>query len=673
MPVPRAARLASRKSVIPDPSLYGDPSDDSDEASPPLAPNPPIKTTTITTSSKGKARASTTTKAPSTTTNGKRKSNRSGTESLEEPQDSIKTTKQSSRPLNDTPLENDQDAPRTNKQSSSKRKRVEKGSEEDTSGQQDESSRLTASTKPTKSKGTSKRTKTNQQMVEEEEPEVEGASQATPKTRLHTHKTFMVQPRAATSQTTRPTKPPPEFSAVLDGSDDDTAPFLFTTNPPTPHAAETTGKRPATKPKQNPKGKAPRIQSQQEDEPLPDDQSASELRQPPIASTSRVKLTPPRLPTDTSNVAITTHETPVQIRNVAFRQGAVGTPGGGTAGKSARRNSNGSARRGSSIGGGFAATPHPEIANGELWRSTDPLLPIASRTRTIISWATQRDRTRLFDGKQGLSEAERVAKEAIDGFIEGICDLSIDTSVPFRQVQKPDPAQLPPHPQNLANTAKKVELQTEFGAIAQEQDSRQATSAIYSELSTRRATAREELSTSELTQALDAVSIAETFDLSRTGPRSLDEALEMGRTLLAEAESKRTGEEGAKKKDRRKSNIVPENGETALDSQIRESLDDTAHLQQLTHRLSGFTRVVSRFIDHRSAETHRALTSQSLQGLESNTATGTTTGSQDSTSASGGAGLTGIVGVVGNSTAVGGGVDPLDLLRAISRADSSRR
>lgn len=178
MPVPRAARLASRKSVIPDPSLYGDPSDDSDEASPPLAPNPPIKTTTITTSSKGKARASTTTKAPSTTTNGKRKSNRSGTESLEEPQDSIKTTKQSSRPLNDTPLENDQDAPRTNKQSSSKRKRVEKGSEEDTSGQQDESSRLTASTKPTKSKGTSKRTKTNQQMVEEEEPEVEGASQA---------------------------------------------------------------------------------------------------------------------------------------------------------------------------------------------------------------------------------------------------------------------------------------------------------------------------------------------------------------------------------------------------------------------------------------------------------------------------------------------------------------
>lgn len=80
------------------------------------------------------------------------------------------------------------------------------------------------------------------------------------------------------------------------------------------------------------------------------------------------------------------------------------------------------------------ATPHPEIANGELWRSTDPLLPIASRTRTIISWATQRDRTRLFDGKQGLSEAERVAKEAIDGFIEGICDLSIDTSVPFRQV-----------------------------------------------------------------------------------------------------------------------------------------------------------------------------------------------------------------------------------------------
>lgn len=54
----------------------------------------------------------------------------------------------------------------------------------------------------------------------------------------------------------------------------------------------------------------------------------------------------------------------------------------------------------------------------------------------------------------------------------------------------------------------------------------------------------------------------------------------MGRTLLAEAESKRTGEEGAKKKDRRKSNIVPENGETALDSQIRESLDDVSDFSQ---------------------------------------------------------------------------------------------
>ena len=78
-----------------------------------------------------------------------------------------------------------------------------------------------------------------------------------------------------------------------------------------------------------------------------DDKTPDETRQPPVASTSRVKLTPTR---PESNVAVTTHETPVQVKNIAFRQGA-GTPG--TAGKSARRNSSGSARRGSSIGGGF--------------------------------------------------------------------------------------------------------------------------------------------------------------------------------------------------------------------------------------------------------------------------------------------------------------------------------
>ncbi|GAA5995815.1 hypothetical protein JCM5350_000571 [Sporobolomyces pararoseus] len=674
MPVPRAARLASRKSVIPDPSLYGDPSDDSDEE--PVAAAVPSRSTTTTTTtikttssnlSNKKPRPSTTSKSTSSTINGKKKSSTSSTESLEPVKLDKNLDKQFSRSLNDTDQVNDRDsASRTSKQPT-KRKRVEKTSDEGVPEQQeeeeDQNSRSNASRKPTTAQGTSKRTKVDQQMDLDGQDQGESASQAS---QTSSQRKGHFVPRAATNQTTRPNKPPPQFSAVLDGSDDDSAPFLFTTNPPTPHATKGedggTSKRPATKPKQNPKGKAPRIQP-------PENQTSEEYRRPPVASTSRVQITPPR--TVDSDTPVTTHETPVQVRNIAFRQGVVGTPG--TAAKSARRNSNGSARRGSSIGGGFTATPHPEIKNEELWRSTDPLLPIAARTRSIISWATQRDRTRLFDGKR-LNDTEQVAKEVIDGFIEGICDLSIDTSVPFRQVQRPNPAELPPHPQNVANAAKKLELQEEFGAIAEEQNSRQTTSAVYSNFSARRATAREALSTSALTRSLDALSIAETFDLSRSGPKSLEEALDMGRMLLVDADVKSKEDETVKKKDRRKSRVDEENGELALDSQIRETLEDTAHLQQLTHRLSGFTRVVSRFIDHRSAETHQALTSQSLQGLDSTTTTSGGTGAQDSTSRTeGGAGLSSLAGVIGSSTAVGGGLDPLDLLRAISRADSSRR
>jgi hypothetical protein len=117
-------------------------------------------------------------------------------------------------------------------------------------------------------------------------------------------------------------------------------------------------------------------------------------------------------------------------------------------------------------------------------------------------------------------------------------------------------------------------------SIAEEQNSRQSTSAIYSAFSTRRSTAREALSTLPLTHTLDAVSIAETFDLSRPGPKSLEEALEMGKTLLEEADAKASGE-GAKKKDRRKSRAKAEdedNGEIALDSQIRGSLEDVSSI-----------------------------------------------------------------------------------------------
>ncbi|GAA5873800.1 hypothetical protein JCM16303_002594 [Sporobolomyces ruberrimus] len=662
MPVPRAARLASRKSVIPDPSLYGDLSGDSDQApSPPPVARSTIKTTTSN-PSKGKAKAPATVKSISTHVNGKKKTSRNSTESVEDPQDSIKLSKPTSRPLNDTLGYNDRDDSTRNRQPASKRKRLDKASDEEVSdhhGEEDRNSQSTASKKPTKAKAPAKRTKTNQNTVDEAMDVTEPASQGS---QASSQRKGHFVPRAATGQSTRPNKPPPQYSAVLDGSDDDTT-FRFTTNPPTPHA-QAAKKGEATKSTQVGKGKAPRIHSQ--------DRAADSnqmIDDPPVASTSRTRLTPP--PPDATNVAITTHETPVQMRNIAFRQGP-GTPATGS--KLARRNSNGSARRGSSIGGGFTATPHPEISNSELWRSTDPQLPVAARTRTILSWATQRDRTRLFEGKP-LSRSEQVAKAAIDDFIEAICDSSIDTSVPFRENQRPNPAQLPPHPQNVANTAKKQELQTEFGAIAEEQTSRQTTTALYSDLANRRTGAREGSSISSLVRPVDPVSLVETFDLSRPGPTSLEDALDFGRLLLEDAESKQGGDE-TKKNDRRKSKAKEENGEEALDLQVRETLEGTAHLQQKIHRLGGLLRVTSQFVSHRSAQVHRALASHSLQGLESTTTTTSsgTSGSQDSNSQSVGAGLSGFVGISGSASSTGGGgLDPMDLLRAISRTDSPRK
>lgn len=48
----------------------------------------------------------------------------------------------------------------------------------------------------------------------------------------------------------------------------------------------------------------------------------------------------------------------------------------------------------------------------------------------------------------------------------------------------------------------------------------------------------------------------------------------MGRMLLVDADVKSKEDETVKKKDRRKSRVDEENGELALDSQIRETLED---------------------------------------------------------------------------------------------------
>ena len=81
-----------------------------------------------------------------------------------------------------------------------------------------------------------------------------------------------------------------------------------------------------------------------------------------------------------------------------------------------------------------AAVPHPQVADDKLYRSTDASDPIAKRLRSIISWAAQRTRDRLFRSvrEDEMSVAQSAAKGVIDAFIEDVCSLRVDTSVSYQ-------------------------------------------------------------------------------------------------------------------------------------------------------------------------------------------------------------------------------------------------
>ncbi|GAA6060355.1 hypothetical protein JCM10212_004539 [Sporobolomyces blumeae] len=701
MPAPRAARLASRKSVIPDPDLYNDLSDDSDAgpSTRTLSSQQQQQTTSASTSAKAlatKKKPPPPARGSTTVAGGKRRSTRLSTESVE-PEPPARHDKAASRAASDRkragePIER----PSGRHLNAGKRKRVDKepAVEAVDEKDEDEAQEVDGRDEPSRSasnapsgKGTAKRTKANHAARDEtgsgEDAAPSQTSQAAPPRR-----TFV--PRAAASQTARAKKPITQHSTVLEGSDEEPATFHYTTNPPTPHAAGQS-KRAAGKAKQNPKGKQT---AREDEETTPDDSPAY----PPVASTSRAILTPPRPETST---AITTAETPVQVKNIAFRQGGVGTPG--TVGRSARRTSaRGSAGRGSNIGGGFEAVPHPQVADDKLYRSTDADEPLAKRLRSIISWASQRTRDRVFAAgksrsEEALDKDERFAKGIVDDFIADVCNLRVDTSIPYDEEEQ-DPASLPPHPQNISNAAKMKELAENYAAIDREQTLRQSLEPVYSAFFERRSAAHASSFDSPLAKATDILTLAASFDLTRKGPTSMDEAVEMGRVLLGESERRKAEQEEkeqAKKKDRRKSRVKEEgDDERPKDPvilRVKDTLSSTARLRHLVHKLASFTRVASSYISHRSAETHSALTLHSRLGLESSASTadrdrdsttlsgtrGGATGAAASSKRDGGAGLA-TVGLVSSSASAPAtatsrsGLDPMDLLRAIATADSKR-
>lgn len=78
--------------------------------------------------------------------------------------------------------------------------------------------------------------------------------------------------------------------------------------------------------------------------------------------------------------------------------------------------------------------PHPQVADDKLYRSTDASDPIAKRLRSIVSWAAQRTRDRMFRSfrEDEMGPAQTAAKGVVDAFIEDVCSLRVDTSVPYQ-------------------------------------------------------------------------------------------------------------------------------------------------------------------------------------------------------------------------------------------------
>ncbi|GAA6028730.1 hypothetical protein JCM8097_007366 [Rhodosporidiobolus ruineniae] len=704
MPVPRAARTAQRKSVVPDPDLYDLASDSDDSDAQQRAHHPPPKPAPTARKGKGPPPV----RGSVTADNGRRRSSRLSNESAEGNSSTATKPKAAARVRKGA----DEGSPPAKKPAASKGKkraaRERPSSDEDEHMDDDEVVRVSASTAASKGRGAVKRSRVDEDEDQDEgEPEpaapVASSSQAGPSA---PRRGFI--PRAAANTAARANKPPPDFSTVLvDSSADDPEPFPFTTNPPTPHVTGQ-AKRAAAKAKQNPRAKVPRTardRPTESDEITPDDSRAPPTHPAGPSGSRSSRLTPPRHPS--SSAPLHPHETPVQVKNIAFRQGP-GTPA--TGGRTIRRSSaRGSRNRGSSIGGGFEAVPHPKVADDKLYRSTDADDPLAKRLRSIVSWAAQRTRDRVFAGVEDgeMDASRRAAKEVMDGFIQDVCDLKVDTSVPYKKPsQSQDPDNLPPHPQNESNRAKLKELEASYVAIGTEQEARQTLESTYNAFFDRRASSLASSSSSAsslrppaLPSSADAFQpspadlarYASSLDLSSLpAPSSMDDALELGRRLLA-GEGVKPGDAAAADAGAGKRRRTIQAAEVApvvdvMDRRILDAQIDTAHLRQLLHRLTSFTRVSAAYVSRRTDETHRALGALAAQGApaasssSSSTTAGGAGGAQAQPAQPGAAGAsqgglagalaTAGVGAGGDASSSGGALDMRDLLRAISRADA---
>ncbi|GAA5999648.1 uncharacterized protein JCM10292_003670 [Rhodotorula paludigena] len=712
MPAPRAApSAAARKSLVPDPDLYGSASDDDDRARAPPRPAPAApraKQQQHSTLTRRGSRGPQPVRGSVTADNGRRRSSRLSAESAEHLADDQSRAAEPAQPRKGAaaragsstskardPADAADAAERASASRSAKVATAAKGKKRaaparDDDDRADDAPASDGDDGRTSARGARSGPKRPRTGAVAGQDDV-GAAPTTASQGAAPPARRGFVPRAVADLATRVNKPPPQYSTVLvDPEADDADPFPFTTNPPTPHA-KGQAKRAASASKPNPHGaKAPRI--------------AHHESSVPHASTSSSRQTPPHASTSSTHAPLHPHETPVQVKNIAFRAGAgPGTPGtagrgaGAAGGKSVRRSSaRGSAGRGSSIGGGFEAVPHPQVADDKLYRSTDAADPLAKRLRSLVSWAAQRTRDRVRQLAEPESPAERAARDVVDAFVDDVCRLRVDTSVPFSEPSRSqDPDALPPHPQNESNARRMQELEESYAAIASEQTLRQSLDPIYQAFFDRRAAAHESLASSSSSSTLGPLlpapasaranpsAYAATLDLGlvESAPTTLDDVRALGRRLVsgegvvvpdAAAAAAKARRKSSKGKGKAGAGMEEEAGlgeggerQRELQRRIAEAQIDTAALHHLTHRLSSFARVARSYIAHRSADTHAALAAHSSAPAAPAAGEGADEGA--------GAGLAhALRGAAAGAEREAQGLDPRELLRAIAGADATR-
>ena len=336
----------------------------------------------------------------------------------------------------------------------------------------------------------------------------------------------------------------------------------------------------------------------------------------------------------------------------------------GTPGSLARRSSaDMRGRRGSSIGNGFEALPHPSLPSDTLYRHIKTDDPPAIRFRTLVTWAAHRMKDRLLEASVNSSKNTRdKAMRSLDGMISDIVEKRIDlTWTPSEgdstAAVKRSEAHLPPNPQNEANAARLRSCQAWTARLQAEDEARNARINAYKSMTER---------ITRLTTVLPPAPVsnengepAEMPDLLQPNwhlpiprIRNKEDALAYGRKMLEPRRTKRkSGVADATDAD---PDVIDIQQELGID--LAGIAQDAAEIHQMAYRIDRYLKLSDTFLNTHLARSHLALTQLTRPSL-------TIASANTSHSAS----LSDFM--TGRPSAQRKAVDHRSLLRAIARAD----